>query len=126
LIPSLRSHCAEVTKYAGIPVSFTTEEDISPPTDLSISLYRIVQEALRNVVKHSGATQAHVTLGHNRDGILLSIIDDGCGFKYEDVRDNGLGLVSMQERVQAVKGQLVITSNPGEGTRIDVRIPWKE
>jgi signal transduction histidine kinase len=126
LIPALRGHCAEVAKYARIPVSFTSDENISPPADLSISLYRIVQEALRNVVKHSGATQAHVKLNRQRNGILLSIVDDGCGFDYDEVREKGLGLISMQERVQAVKGRLVIESNPGGGTKIDVYVPWKE
>lgn len=128
LIPALRSHCAEVTKYSKIPVSFTADQDIAPPPELSICLYRIVQEALRNVVKHSAAKSAHVRISRERAVIHLSIVDDGCGFKFDEVRDKGLGLVSIQERVQAAKGELVITSNPGAGTRIDVRLPvtWRE
>jgi signal transduction histidine kinase len=65
-------------------------------------------------------------LNHQRNGILLSIVDDGCGFNYDEVREKGLGLISMQERVQAIKGRLVITSNLGDGTKIEVHTAWKE
>jgi signal transduction histidine kinase len=128
LVSALRSHCAEFTRYTQIPVSFTAEREMSPPADLAICLYRIVQEALRNVAKHSGADTVSVKIAQDPCGIVLSIVDNGCGFEVNEVRRKGLGLVSIQERVQAVKGQLTITSSPGKGTRIDVRVAvtWKE
>jgi signal transduction histidine kinase len=91
---------------------------------LELCAFRIIQEALRNVVKHSGAYRAAVILGQS--GQLLSIVvsDSGCGFdSLSDEIRSGLGFIGMRERVQAVGGKLSIFSEPNRGTRIEAFIP---
>jgi signal transduction histidine kinase len=94
------------------------------PKDVTLCLYRITQEALRNVVKHNGAEGAEVELLGHDDRIELCISDLGVGFSPESAkRTSGLGLISMQERLRLVGGQLSVESGPSQGTRIRVRIP---
>jgi signal transduction histidine kinase len=129
LVSALRSHFAEFSRRTNILVSFTVEQKLTPSPNLSICLYRVIQEALRNVARHSHATEVFVTIKKDPDGILLSIVDNGCGFQFDDVWPNqGLGLTNIRERVEAVKGQLVMSSAPGEGVRIEISAPvrWKE
>jgi len=129
LISALRSLCAEFSRHEGIRVWFSIEKEMGRvPSDIAICLYRITQEALRNVVKHSGASEAWVRIVENRDEIQLSIEDKGMGFKLTSNPTVGLGLVSIQERVQIVQGMINIHSAPGEGTMIRVYVPisWKE
>ena len=84
----------------------------------------MAQEALTNVVKHSGARRATVALVGAKDRILLSISDTGVGFDREAIRGKkGLGIISMEERVRLVVGKLTIRSKPGDGTRVLVEIP---
>jgi two-component system sensor histidine kinase UhpB len=96
-----------------------------PPLDASVSLclYRIVQEALRNVVRHSGAREAQVELTCDSSHVALRVADSGVGFDPKHVPYASLGLVSMQERVAYLKGQLAIEAAPGAGAEIVVRIP---
>ncbi len=130
LISALRSQCVEFSQREGIHAWFAVEQELGPvPFDVAICLYRIAQEVLRNVSKHSGAREAWVKITRNPDTIRLSIVDKGVGFNRDAVREiEGLGLVSIQERVQMVKGQLTVRSAPNEGTRIEVQVPitWKE
>ena len=93
------------------------------PDAVALCLYRVAQEAVQNVVKHSGATQAQVELVGSKSGIRLTISDDGAGFDMQTVRGNGsLGLVSMRERVRVVNGQLTLDSTRGQGTRVEVQV----
>ena len=93
-------------------------------SDVSLSLYRIVQEALHNVIKHSRATTVTVTLKGTPDEIELSVFDDGVSFDPSSERHmGGLGLISMRERARLVRGRLALTSKPGYGTRVDVHVP---
>jgi signal transduction histidine kinase len=95
-------------------------------SDVNLCLFRIVQEALQNIVKHSGAREARVTLVGREQQILLSIEDSGIGFNSTNSqRTETLGLVSMRERVRLVDGQISIQSEPAKGTRIDVQVPCK-
>jgi signal transduction histidine kinase len=130
LVSALRGHCAEKSQHDGIDVEFTVgHEPGQIPGEVAICLYRIVQEALGNTVKHSGAREAKVHLTRDPDGIRLSITDAGSGFSPNDPRRrNGLGLISIKERVQIVSGKLIVQSAPGKGTRIEVQVPitWKE
>jgi signal transduction histidine kinase len=129
LISALRSLCAEFSRHEGIHVWFSVEQKlVMIPPDIAICLYRIAQEALRNVAKHSGATEAWVKIAGNHDDIQLSIVDKGVGFSLKRASRVGLGLVSIQERVQIVQGKISINSAPGEGTGICVYVPitWKE
>jgi signal transduction histidine kinase len=84
----------------------------------------VTQEALYNVVKHSGAKTATVALAAAGGELRLSISDDGKGFDLEEARaGRGLGLLSMNERVRLVNGRIEWRTQPGAGTRLDVRVP---
>ena len=130
LVSALRGYCAEKSKHDGLQVQFIVgQEPRHIPGDVAISLYRIVQEALGNIVKHSGAREAQVHLTRDSDTIRLSVIDAGSGFNPGEARHgDGLGLVSIKERVQIVSGKFTVQSAPGKGTRIEVLVPvrWKE
>ena len=130
LVSALRGHCAEKSLHDGIDVEFSVGcEPGQIPGEVAICLYRIVQEALGNIIKHSGAKEAKVHLTREPDEIRLSIIDAGSGFiPNETRRRNGLGLISIRESVQIVSGKLIVQSAPGKGTRIEVQVPitWRE
>jgi PAS domain S-box-containing protein len=124
LVASLGGLCREFSEQHNLQVQFV-HNDIPgrPPQDVTLCLYRIVQEALRNVVKHSGVAEAKVELSGHDDGIDLCISDSGAGFSPESAKgDAGLGLISMRERLRLVQGHLSIESEPSHGTRIRVRI----
>jgi signal transduction histidine kinase len=94
------------------------------PKDVTLCLFRIVQEALRNCVKHSGAEVVQVVLATSDHSIRLSLSDNGCGFDTRsEAMQKGLGFISMQERLRLVGGEINIYSQPRRGTRIDVSIP---
>ena len=120
--------CKEFTAQRGIHVVFSHQDVPRPvPPDISLCLFRIVQEGLRNVQKHSGAAHAQVRIETMDDTLHLSISDDGVGY---DVKNGagrqGLGLRSMRERVRLVGGRFEIHSEIRKGTRIDVWVPLTE
>ena len=124
LVASLRSYCREVSEQQKIHVSFThADVPASIPMDISLCVYRIVEEALRNVARHSGADEAHVQLLSGRGGVCLRIADGGAGFDPGVNGDAGLGLISIRERLRFVGGELHIDSGRNRGTRLDVWIP---
>jgi signal transduction histidine kinase len=89
-------------------------------------LYRIAQEALSNVARHAHASRAEIELAIDDRSIRLTVRDDGCGFnpvERRSSRESGLGLLGMEERVQALQGQLTIDSRAGEGTAVRVELP---
>ena len=91
---------------------------------MRLCLFRIVEEALQNVAKHSGVEDAKVELSGHANRIDLCVSDNGAGFTLESVKgETGLGLISMRERVRLVGGHLSVESKPSHGTRIQVRIP---
>ena len=127
------------TGREGIPVTVEAEEHCELPTDVRIALYRIVQEALNNVVKHAEASQVDVDLRclppsppaqaegmptRQRRRVELHISDDGRGFDPQAVSPERLGLGIMRERAAAIGAQLAVESRPGHGTRI--RVLWEE
>ena len=98
------------------------------PPDIQTVLYRVVQEALNNVGRHSAATVVHVKLINNQNHILLEIADNGCGFDPRKVLSDkdalfGFGIHNMRERVEICKGKFQIRSKPGKGTAVEVSIP---
>jgi signal transduction histidine kinase len=94
------------------------------PKDISLCLYRIVQECLNNVIKHSGAKEARVELRGTEKEINLRVSDSGRGFDMESPgAKKGLGLVSMRERLRLVGGDISMVSRPTQGTRIEARVP---
>jgi signal transduction histidine kinase len=125
LAEGVAAFCKEFTAQRGIQVVFS-HKDVprSVPPDISLCLFRIVQEGLRNVQKHSGAAHAQVRIETMDDTLHLSISDDGAGYDVNDgAGRQGLGLRSMQERVRLVGGRFEIHSKTRKGTRIDVWAP---
>jgi PAS domain S-box-containing protein len=115
--------CREISDIHDIKVEFMSGDIPKPMSeDVELCLYRVTQEALHNVVKHSKSLHANVQLTSDLQNILLTIEDDGVGFSVGSV-SGGLGLVSMQERLRLVEGGVEIHSEPNRGTRIDVHIP---
>jgi len=92
--------------------------------NISLTIFRVLQEALQNALKHSGSQRFQVSLQGHSNSLLLSVRDEGVGFKTsEALRGRGLGLTSMKERIKLVAGELRIDSQPGKGTTIHVRVP---
>jgi PAS domain S-box-containing protein len=125
LVDALESECTTFARREGIPVKFragTIAEAL--PWETSLCLYRIAQEALRNVAKHSRAREAVVAIEPEDGWVCLSIRDQGCGFDPRRTsEDRGLGLASMEERARLVGADLRIDSAPGAGTTVQVRAP---
>lgn len=94
------------------------------PEGVAISLFRVLQEALSNAIKHSGGRKYHVSLEGTRDGVQLEVSDDGRGFEVAAaMTTSGLGLMSMQERLRLVRGQISVESSVGAGTKIRAWAP---
>lgn len=125
LVAALGGFCNEISRQHNLRVQFVHHDVPGQiPKEVTLCLFRIVQEALRNVVKHSGGTEAEVELSGDGDRIELCISDSGAGFSPEHVKaETGLGLISMRERLRLVKGHLSVESEPSHGTRIRVRVP---
>lgn len=100
------------------------EIPLNVPKDVGLCLFRVTQEALRNVVKHSQAKRANVELGANDSGVSLRITDEGKGFKpSETVPNAGIGLMGMMERLRLVGGRLLIRPELNRGTEILAEVP---
>ena len=125
LTAALRAECGAFSRQHKIPVRFEpVRVPESLPSTVSLGLYRIAQESLRNVGKHAGATEVRVTLEGTDGAVCLAVEDNGSGFDFDRIKGRrGLGLVSMEERVRLVEGSLQIRSQPGTGTTVEARIP---
>jgi signal transduction histidine kinase len=123
LVLGVSSLCGEFVTQNDIQVDFANENvPNSVPPDIALCLFRIAQEALRNVKRHSGASRAEVRLEGMKNGISLRIEDKGIGFDSSRSRA-GLGIRSMQERIRLLGGRFDIRSQSGEGTVITVSVP---
>jgi len=115
--------CREVSQQHEIHVAFRHRvSDRRVPADAALCLFRIAQEALNNVVKHSTATTAIVRLVPTRIGVRLHIADEGKGFD-KRMRRGGIGLLSMRERVAFAGGTIAIRSAAARGTHVVVNLP---
>lgn len=129
LVKALKAECVHFSNREGIDVTFTHHDvPANLPKSLSLSLYRIAQESLRNISKHAASAVATVDLACADGGeIRLAIEDHGVGFPAEDAGQvgdgGGLGLVSMRERARLAGGTCSVLSSPGRGTIVDVRLP---
>src|SRR5882757_6894612 len=125
-IPAVRFLADGVSKRANLPIHIDATVSGRLPTATETTLYRIVQEALTNAVKHAKATNVWIRAWRENFTQCCSIRDDGAGFKMRQGRGTprkGLGLVAMRERVSAIGGTLQIESRPGHGTEVSVRLP---
>ena len=125
LSASIRRVCGDVGRANQIAMHL---EIADVPTKLwpaaALCLYRIAQESVHNVAKHSRAANATVRLTEDNGAITLSVDDDGVGFDLAEERClRGLGLLSMRERARVVQGHMTVTSQPGQGTRVFARVP---
>jgi signal transduction histidine kinase len=123
LAPALQFQLEDFLRRSGIHCDFV-EEGVSDrlPDAVKTCVYRVVQEALHNCEKHSGASSVRVAVRQLPDLLLAEIEDNGRGFVAGE-RRNGLGLLGLRERAAAAGGSLIIDTAPGRGTRIALRIP---
>lgn len=121
------SYCREVAAQHKAHVEIRADNiprDLSP--EISLSVFRVLQEALHNGMKHSGSQRFEVLLNHQSNEIFLTVRDSGKGFDAaQAMKGRGLGLTSMKERVALVDGELSIYSQPKKGTTVYVRVPFR-
>ncbi len=126
---ALRWYASEIESRT--PLQVTVDIDGDPQTmdaPVKIALFRVVQEALTNIIKHAGAVNAHVRLFYNAEAVCLQIQDDGCGFDVETIARNDApnwGVMGMRERAALLGGGFDLQSRPGVGTHIEVNIPYR-
>ncbi len=127
LVDALSNLCREVIKSTGIEIEFNHENfSIEIEDKIDTYLYRISQEALNNIIKHSKAQSVFIELESDSENVFFNISDNGKGFNYvEDRKLCGNGISNMKERVHLLNGDIVITSQKETGTTIKVRIPLK-
>jgi PAS domain S-box-containing protein len=125
LVAAASSFCREFSQQHTVEIDFQHEGvPRSLPKELSLSLFRVLQEALQNATKHSGARHFEVHLHGTPEEVELMVRDNGLGFDQQHATNHhGLGLISMRERMQMVRGQLYMNSRPGHGTTIRARVP---
>jgi signal transduction histidine kinase len=122
LIPAVQWQAREVSRNNDIYVQVVAESvPDNLPDDHKTCIYRVVQEGLRNAVRHAKAKTVRITLGLYADNLLLTIKDDGQGFQPD--REKGLGLLGMEERVAHLNGRFRLESVVGRGTSIRVELP---
>ncbi|MDJ0521587.1 MAG: ATP-binding protein [Planctomycetota bacterium] len=124
LTAATRGLCREMGELADLTIAFEAEADLPAlDPDSALSVFRIVQEALRNVARHSGANQATVGLEPHDGNLCVTVADDGHGFDPDAPRESGIGLMSMRERAELLGGHFEIESAPGSGTTVRVSVP---
>lgn len=121
---SMQTYCTEFTRRTHLPITFEADETVQNLPDIyNITLYRVLQEALNNVVRHAKATHAWVDLSREDDSIVLTVQDNGHGFDTSNIQPNGMGLSNMRERVTIAGGKLNLNSTPEHGTIISAQFP---
>jgi signal transduction histidine kinase len=117
--------CNDLRKQQEVEIDFTCDGiPRTLPKDISLCLYRVMQEALQNALKHSGARRLTVELVGDPGGIRLAVSDDGEGFDPQSIdKHHGLGLISMRERMRMVHGEFTVRSEPGHGTTVTCTVP---
>lgn len=125
LVPGVTALCTEFAAQQGIQVDLLTKDvPHSVNHDVALCLFRIIQEGLRNLKKHSGALKGQVRLRRIGDRLLVTVCDEGTGFDLRDLqRKEGLGIRSMGERADLLGGEFEIYSQPGKGTTIEAWVP---
>ncbi len=123
LVAALKSHCKEFAAAASIQVEVEAECPEPVASDVALCMYRIAQESLRNIAKHSRATRASIALTKSSGILQLKISDNGIGFDLQEALSRGgLGIRSMEERARLVHGNIKLTSHAGNGTSLIVTI----
>jgi signal transduction histidine kinase len=124
LVPAIRAYLDDWTQHSGIELQFISQKAVGRlPSDLEIILYRLVQEGVTNIARHSQARTARIVLDHIGRSVLLTMADDGIGIDLANHPGDGLGLAGMRERVEMAGGHWQIISAPSAGTRILIDLP---
>lgn len=124
LVAAIQWLARSFTERNGVPCELELDETLDLAEPHATGLFRIVQEALVNVAKHAQAGIVEIRLVRNARDVVLSVQDDGAGFRLADPRrPQSLGLVGLRERVRQLRGSVSIASEPGQGTRLEVRVP---
>jgi chemotaxis family two-component system sensor kinase Cph1 len=124
LEPALERLVQTFSESSGINVDLEAQlGDARLPTEVETTIYRIVQEALTNVVKHAEGTNVSILLVRRDNTVTVVIEDDGRGFELDEVRSDSLGLEGMRERVTLHDGRLTIETAPGSGTTLRFEVP---
>lgn len=129
LLPAIRWYARTNLEDAGIMVEVTGDGEFDAlPAGINSTLFRIAQEAINNIVRHSKAASTEISLKGTGEQVVLTVIDDGIGFDPNSVRENALqtqhlGLLGMRERAELVGGSIKLTSQPGKGSQIQIIVP---
>ena len=127
LEPALRRYVEDFEADTGILIEVEVKHDLAiEDTIQKLALFRVMQEALRNVHKHANATRCHITLLQDQHQIILKVHDNGTGFDVSSVqirKDSGFGIMGMKERIELLKGSIRIESSDGEGTTLTAVLP---
>jgi two-component system, NarL family, sensor kinase len=125
---AIRNEVSWIERSGRFTVVYQTEGEkpLENSADKDLILFRITQEILNNIIKHSQAKEINVKLTYGDDGVRLQIIDDGAGFNVDEIPDaqKGMGWKNIEKRAEIVGGNVFIQSQPGEGTCIDIYIPY--
>ena len=126
VVGGIKSWCKEVCERQGIKIEFRNGVSSALPLGIGLCLFRVLQEALHNAIKHSGMKRVKVQLAEHANEVHLTVSDFGRGFDIDRAKQgSGLGLTSMRERVRLVRGAISIESKPWSGTTIHVRVPFR-
>lgn len=130
LVPAIEGHARSLEEISGLAIDFRADDVAGHlPPEAELATYRIVQEALSNVVRHARATRARVTLARQDDRLVVTVEDDGRGFDPANALSTdggGLGLFGMKERAGYIGGRVEVASTPGAGTRVRAEIPLRD
>ena len=129
LSQAMEDLCRKISRQARLKIDFSGSDVANLPDYIKISLYRVLQEALTNVMKHAQASVVIINLQDESNKIILTISDNGKGFSKNNLSDEltrkGIGLLGMQERIEALGGKLEVSTQPAKGTTLLIEIPWE-
>ncbi len=124
LAEALDAYCGEVSRSTDVGIAWKVQKSVcSTPREVAIGVYRIAQEAITNALRHGRPRNVFVQTCLDTDGLVLSVSDDGYGFRVGSVRSAGIGIIGMRERAAMLKATLEIDSDPERGTSVVLRVP---
>jgi signal transduction histidine kinase len=125
LIPAIESQAQEFAARTGIVCQFDSlVESIDLDREKATAVFRIIQESLTNILRHSRATRVNIIIEKDDDELIVEVKDNGGGITEEQkARPSSLGLIGMQERAHLIKGRIEIIGFPGKGTTLTLRVP---
>jgi signal transduction histidine kinase len=129
LVAAIRKEAKDLAKATGVKVRVSINEDVGRlAPDIEAAVYRVVQESLHNVAKHSQAKSASVQMSRHEDSVYLTIEDDGVGMpaRVNTPRSHSFGLAGIKERIASLDGEVRVNSEKGKGTRLEIMVPARQ